>query len=213
MKKLLATIVLGLLWSGNAYAVKYKSIFNFYIDIPEEYYLSSSLSPEKILEYSPNEEDRKELIAFSQRSTGLDIEVIFTKEKMLKQYKNIGGATSENIAILEIKKIKWDKNWKKNCNTMKKVNEIVSKQLKEPRRSFNCEYSPHGIAGQAFKNSSIFYQYIDLNAKNKVHSFFMFRHPVSKKIIEIGLTCEKNCKEMGPVFQNMIGLITLNNYK
>ena len=109
MKKLLATIVLGLLWSGNAYAVKYKSIFNFYIDIPEEYYLSSSLSPEKILEYSPNEEDRKELIAFSQRSTGLDIEVIFTKEKMLKQYKNIGGATAENIGILEIKNLKWDK--------------------------------------------------------------------------------------------------------
>ena len=50
MKKLLGIAVLGLLLSGNAYAVKYKSISNFYIDIPEEYYLSSSLSPEKILE-------------------------------------------------------------------------------------------------------------------------------------------------------------------
>ena len=62
MKKLLGIVVLGLLWCTNTYAVKYKSLFNFYIDLPEEYILSSSLTPELIAKYSKNETEQNEII-------------------------------------------------------------------------------------------------------------------------------------------------------
>ena len=209
MKKLLAILVLGLLFSGNAYAVKYKSIFNFYIDIPEEYYLSSSLSPEKILEYSPNEEDRKDLISYSKRATKDNIEMIFTKEKMLLQYKNVGGATSENIGIFQLD-IRWNKDWRKNCNDQKIIFEAMSKESKKPLKSFNCENYPHKISGETFKNSNILYQYIDPNFINDQWSAFRFRHPISEKIIWIKLVCEKSCEDMRPVFKRIIDSITLN---
>ena len=209
MKKLLAIAVLGLLLSGNAYAVKYKSIFNFYIDIPEEYYLSSSLSPEKILEYSPNEEDRKDLISVSQRATKTNFEMIFTKEKMLLKYKNEGGATSENINISELEHA-WDKDWRKNCKLQKRAFEIMSKESKKPLKSFNCENYPQKISGETFKNSNILYQYIDPNFINEQISSFRFRHPISKKINSITLVCEKSCEEMRPVFKRIIDSITLN---
>ena len=209
MKKLLAIVVLGLLWSGNAYAVKYKSISNFYIDIPEEYYLSSSLSPEKILEYSPNEEDRKDLISYSKRATKDNIEMIFTKEKMLLQYKNVGGATSEVIGIFQLD-IRWNKDWRKNCNDQKIIFEAMSKESKKPLKSFNCENYPHKISGETFKNSNILYQYIDPNFINDQWSAFRFRHPISKKIIWINLVCEKSCEDMRPVFKRIIDSITLN---
>ena len=209
MKKLLAIVVLGLMFSGNAYAVKYKSIFNFYIDIPEEYYLSSSLSPEKILEYSPNEEDRKDLIFHSQRASKTNFEMIFTKEKMLLQYKNAGGATQENINISEFDH-GWDKDWRKNCNDQKKIFEAMSKESKKPLKSFNCENYPQKISGETFKNSNILYQFIDPNFINEQISAFRFRHPISKKMNSITLVCEKSCEEMRPVFKRIIDSITLN---
>ena len=209
MKKLLAILVLGLLFSGNAYAVKYKSIFNFYIDIPEEYYLSSSLSPEKILEYSPNEQDRKELLSYTQSATKDNLEMIFTKEKMLLQYKNAGGATSESIFISD-NDIRWDKDWRKNCNDQKIIFEAMSKDSKKPLKSFNCENYPQKISGESFKNSNILYQYIDPNQINELWSSFRFRHPSSKKIISITLWCEKSCEEMRPVFKRIIDSTSLN---
>ena len=128
---------------------------------------------------------------------------------MLLQYKNVGGATSENIGIFQLD-IRWNKNWRKNCNDQKIIFEAMSKESKKPLKSFNCENYPHKISGETFKNSNILYQYIDPNFINDQWSAFRFRHPISKKINSITLVCEKSCEEMRPVFKRIIDSITLN---
>ena len=43
MKKLLAIIVLGLLWSGNAYSEKIETIFGFSLEVPQNYYYTGAV--------------------------------------------------------------------------------------------------------------------------------------------------------------------------
>ena len=206
MKKLLGIMVLGLLWCTNTYAVKYKSLFNFYIDLPEEYILSSSLTPELIAKYSKNESEQNEIIKASRDLTDLNLEMIFTKDNMLETHKTAGSETSVYISITSFELRKWNTDWSQNCNMATKVFEKISKGRKEPIRDLRCEF--FGIPN--IENSSIFISYIDPSTINKFWYEHWFRLPISENFIVIDMNCEKNCKEMLPVLDHIVNSITLN---
>ena len=209
MKKLLGIVVLGLLLSGNAYAVKYKSLFNFYIDLPEEYILSSSLTPELIAKYSKNNSEQNELIKASRDATDLNLEMIIRKDKMLQLIKPLDDEDI-HISISSFVIKKWTRDWSQNCNINSKVFENINKNKKEPMRDFRCEFFGIPNVVYPYENSSILVSYVDPNLLSKFIYEHWFRLPNSENVITIDLICEKNCKETLPVLDHIINSITFN---
>ena len=140
----------------------------------------------------------------------INLEMIFTKDKMLEEYIATGGGTSEYISISSFVLRKWNKDWGQNCNMATKIFKGIDKDKKRPIRDFKCEFFRIPNTEHPYENSSILISLKDPNAVNKFFYEHWFRLPVSENVTNINLNCEKNCREMLQVLDHIVNSITLN---
>ena len=169
MKKLLAIIVLGLLWSGNVQSKEIETVWGFKLKIPNDYeYYGAVIGedikiPEKYLKGVP------------------DTNILRLTAKSLDYYKNYIHVSSQPN-LISIKSM--DQTYLTEvCKSMKNV---VDEKFNQNLKQHSCDLVKH----KKFETMLIVVS--DTEFKNTLHNQITFNF--KKNLITVSVQCEeKNC--------------------
>ena len=200
MKKLLAIIVLGLLWCNVSFAEKIKSVHGFNYEMLDEYRLLNNWNIKdsmKLADVLADDNKKKMLEAMLQQFDMREMDILF--------YKDFGG---DNIAISSAKTrsdaMINDTNIEMFCDNQLKMIEGMSKKKVE---QYECSL----YQNPKISVWSVFTSYKNVFTRYPTHMYTVeFVHSTNlKKRIVLALTCgPKYCEKLLPDFYKLVSTIT-----
>ena len=206
MKKIVEILILSFLLTTIVYADKKKSQLNLFFELPENYILSSELTLENIDKFTTSEKEKNEWINslnIGQPYSGT--EIIFTKKIIMN-----GG---DHISLHSLKKDNyWTGEKIKNefdnyCNKRLQVLKNANKDKKNKRNNEIEVIKNHKCVLIDIPRNvdfSVFESHLNLSNNNIVVYMTQFALAKSDLIMTVFLSCEKNCDEMLPIYENLI---------
>ena len=171
MRKLLAIIVLGLIFSGNAYSEKIETIFGFSLEVPQNYYYTGAVVgkdieiPEKFMKGVTNPN------------------LLFFFPKSLNPNKNsINVSMQPNVSLEKTV----EPQLSEICSHIKKTND----------EKFNLNLKQHECSLEELSaNRKVFYVLSDGHIQGTLHVQLTYQY--KKNIVTFNVLCEAiNCKQI-----------------
>ena len=182
MKKLLAIIVLGLLFSGNVYAKMFNSITGVSFSLTDDWTLSSEGSTEKLIDKS-SIKNKKFMQSILKKSKVSKFEVLYN-DKYVPDVITITKQKLPNSVYID------QKNVKSHCDAILKIN---AKAIGKKGTLYDCKLVNNKLG---YKGALFMSQKDDISQEKldvKVNQIILI---TNSEGIYFATSCSKYCKEV-----------------